>query len=61
MDREQAIIYATNFIRNIEYMEKYSEPKDFDNMIELKNCLMFFVSNSYIENPATSKEEKLNG
>lgn len=61
MDREQAIIYATNTIRGIEYAEKYNQPKDFDNMIELKDCLMFFVSNSYIENPATSKEEKSNG
>ena len=60
MDKEQALEYATNTIRSVEYMEKYAKPEDFDSMIDLKNCLLYFVSNAIIENLKTDTE-KANG
>ena len=49
MDKEQALEFATNTIRNIDYMTKYNQPDDFQNMIDLKDCLMCLVSNIQIE------------
>ena len=44
MEKEQALLFAVNMIRNIDYAERFSSMED-QSMIGLKNCLICLVSN----------------